>query len=471
MDVKKKFRPLLVLSILLIAIIGVVMVWNQASQRITKTIDRVLSASSTTLTKNLGDLSLLSRLSSIESSLKYHSTEAVEKALNQAIVGENHLLAYVVLDTSGDLFASNSIAPSGPYVGSPPVLAEIDLKKSEFQRRTSEKYGLTQTATPRPQTLLLRKSIYYDDEAIGSIVGVIDLSLLFDRLKTEAQIPSGEFWLDDASAPGCEIASSFLEGMRLCSRTHFVQILREASLGLVSVLVLICALGTLFYVTVTADDARLRLAEQVAHDIQSPLSALRMMEPEIEQLPEGVRRLFKSVIERINDISNELRASGRKVAKGESLVEVLEEILSEKRAEYRSRPELEIAPLKFSSSETYFAAIQRPELKRVLSNLINNASEAIVGTGRVNVSLAKQSRKIKVSVADTGAGIPPAVLAQLGQRGFTYGKKEGSGLGLFHAKSTVEKWGGRLEILSEVGTGTEVALFLPTVPGQSSGKG
>jgi hypothetical protein len=67
-------------------------------------------------------------------------------------------------------------------------------------------------------------------------------------------------------------------------------------------------------------------------------------------------------------------------------------------------------------------------------------------------------------VADNGKGIPKEILERLGERGFTHGKPGGSGLGLYHARSTFALWGGSLSIKSSVGRGTTVEVRLPAAP-------
>jgi len=64
-------------------------------------------------------------------------------------------------------------------------------------------------------------------------------------------------------------------------------------------------------------------------------------------------------------------------------------------------------------------------------------------------------------VKDDGKGIPPEILSRLGEKGATFNKKGGSGLGLYHSKTTIEKWGGKLEINSELNKGTDVIIRIP----------
>ena len=108
-----------------------------------------------------------------------------------------------------------------------------------------------------------------------------------------------------------------------------------------------------------------------------------------------------------------------------------------------------------------FFEIQPVEFKRVISNLVNNAAEVLGNHGRVEVTLSKHDDTVLISVSDNGKGIPPELLKKLGQRGETHGKAGGSGLGLYHARTSVESWGGTFKIESEVGKGTAIKVFLP----------
>ncbi|NJL25648.1 MAG: hypothetical protein HC902_11065 [Calothrix sp. SM1_5_4] len=61
----------------------------------------------------------------------------------------------------------------------------------------------------------------------------------------------------------------------------------------------------------------------------------------------------------------------------------------------------------------------------------------------------------------TGAEYPKSCSPSWARRGASFGKTTGSGLGIYHAKKTVESFGGRVEIRSSPGHGTTVTLSLP----------
>lgn len=217
-------------------------------------------------------------------------------------------------------------------------------------------------------------------------------------------------------------------------------------------------------------------ASQVAHDIRSPLAALDCAVGDVAQLPEDKRLLIRGAVGRIQDIANSLLRTQRAhsgesmpenpaAASSELLSSLIDPVVSEKRLQFRSQSRVEIELRLDASSYGLFAAVQPVEFKRLVSNLVNNAVEAFgEGSGAVRVGLSSRDGHAVVSVRDDGKGIPPEVLARLGRRGETHGKAGGSGLGLHHARTSAESWGGRLELASEAGKGTTAALVLPLAP-------
>ena len=104
------------------------------------------------------------------------------------------------------------------------------------------------------------------------------------------------------------------------------------------------------------------------------------------------------------------------------------------------------------------------QLFRVLSNLVRNARQAILAsgkTGRVTVSAREEDDAWWILVTDTGPGLPPKAREHL-FRAFRGGvAKGGSGLGLAIAAELVRGHGGRLELARSDETGTEFAICLP----------
>ncbi|MDD2805295.1 MAG: HAMP domain-containing sensor histidine kinase [Elusimicrobiales bacterium] len=211
--------------------------------------------------------------------------------------------------------------------------------------------------------------------------------------------------------------------------------------------------------------ALLQLSAQVAHDIRSPLAALGAAARGLALSPDQ-RTLIDGAVGRMQGIADDLlhryRAPG---AEPKSRVEtcalapLVEQVVAEKRLLHKDRTGLKIDFL--NSSAAAKAALDPKELQRIVSNLLNNSVEALAGAGSVAVRLAAEDGRVLLTVADDGKGIPPEVLARLGRKGETHGKAGGTGLGLYHARTSVESWGGGLRIESSPGKGTAVTIDLP----------
>lgn len=209
--------------------------------------------------------------------------------------------------------------------------------------------------------------------------------------------------------------------------------------------------------------AMAEMATQVAHDIRAPLSALNVVNDELSELPEAKRDLVRGAIRRIQDIASHLlesKTSSRDLRTAVSVAGAAESILAEKRMQYRDRPHVQLTVTE-ALPEGHFALVQPIELKRMISNLIDNAVQAVGQKGRVEVSVREERGTLRLSIQDDGCGIEKEVLPKLMTKGATFKKSGGSGLGLYHARTTAESWGGDVDIQSTPGSGTTVTVSLP----------
>lgn len=255
------------------------------------------------------------------------------------------------------------------------------------------------------------------------------------------------------------------------------------------------------------------LANQVAHDIRSPLTALNVVMSTTSELPEEKRLLIRHAVQRINDIANNLLEKSKtssgvttnvttdstnttratsssntndlnSASQLERTVQItknlttdnrerqslqlisplVDSLVSEKRTQYRDKINIQIEA-DLEQAYGLFAKINNVELQRVLSNLINNSVEAMADDkGLVRVSVRGYDNNINIVVFDTGKGIPQNILNKLGTESITYGKNDtnsGHGLGIPHAKKTIEHFGGKFEIQSHENNGTMITLTLP----------
>jgi two-component system cell cycle sensor histidine kinase/response regulator CckA len=103
------------------------------------------------------------------------------------------------------------------------------------------------------------------------------------------------------------------------------------------------------------------------------------------------------------------------------------------------------------------------QLEQVIANLAVNARDAMPRGGTITISTAAtDGGEVCLAVRDTGVGIPPEILGDIFEPFFTTKGNHGTGLGLATVKEIVTRGGGRIGIQSQVGTGTQFEIHLPT---------
>jgi PAS domain S-box-containing protein len=121
-----------------------------------------------------------------------------------------------------------------------------------------------------------------------------------------------------------------------------------------------------------------------------------------------------------------------------------------------------------------------PRFETALLNLVVNARDAMPDGGKIsidtsNVTLADQQVSglaagayVKVSVSDTGSGMPPEVIARAFEPFFTTKEVgKGTGLGLSQVYGFMSQSGGGVDIASTLGQGTTINLYLPALDDRS----
>jgi PAS domain S-box-containing protein len=116
----------------------------------------------------------------------------------------------------------------------------------------------------------------------------------------------------------------------------------------------------------------------------------------------------------------------------------------------------------------------RDRLEQVLVNLVQNAIKYSPRGGVVKISVGVVAREAKVTVEDTGIGIPEDEQPQIFKRFFRARNAEtkhfgGLGLGLFLSHEIVQRHGGRFEVQSAPGKGSSFSFFIPGVVEATTG--
>ncbi|MUT66230.1 ATP-binding protein [Paenibacillus sp. NEAU-GSW1] len=123
-------------------------------------------------------------------------------------------------------------------------------------------------------------------------------------------------------------------------------------------------------------------------------------------------------------------------------------------------PMLGAVQLRVLLIEGWKVEIDRAQLAEALTNLINNALEAMGGEGELTVEMKEAKREILVRIADTGPGMTRGQAIKALEPFYTTKRGDGAnfGLGLPYAYNVMRKHGGNLQLTSKRGEGTAIQL-------------
>lgn len=210
------------------------------------------------------------------------------------------------------------------------------------------------------------------------------------------------------------------------------------------------------------------LAKGLAHEVNNPLNyisaALVGLEDQgiAEENPEnkiylrGIREGL-SRVKRIVRSLHQLSSSEDEGQEEFDLYNMLENILTILRPEFGSRIEIknEIKAKQFSIKGN------RGELNQAFFNILLNAIQSIEGEGQIEIKAHHEKEGCHIFINDSGEGIKEEYLSKVMDPFFTTRSPgKGVGLGLSIAYMNIEKQGGKIELKSELGKGTQVLIEL-----------
>lgn len=230
-----------------------------------------------------------------------------------------------------------------------------------------------------------------------------------------------------------------------------------------------------------------RIATKVKHDVKQALFATSAVIPKLSG-PLGHLEIMKASLKRIEDTVDEIpkislgnvdssnftaKAVGSEFNKSTlndvALVSLIAPVCDEFRAILSAQPKN--IDLIFDHSESDMdlkVRVNTVHFRRMLANVLANSVEAISSIGSIHVCIEGNAyNKVVISIRDTGIGIPEEVKHRVGKPGFSYGKKNGSGLGMSTAIEYVSSWDGEFTFTSEVGLGTTIRIVLPLIAKQN----
>lgn len=207
------------------------------------------------------------------------------------------------------------------------------------------------------------------------------------------------------------------------------------------------------------------LAAGLAHEVRNPLAGISGAVDIIgHELPASSpnRAIVGEVqreVRRIQSLLTELLDYARPrpfAIRPADLNATIEHCVQLARQQIASRP----IDLVFKAGDLPPVAHDPFQIERLILNLLLNAFQAIKGEGRVTIDATSRGDFAEIRVSDTGSGIPAENLPNIFRPFFTT-KRKGTGLGLSLSRRIVEQHGGRIEVRSTPGQGTEFLVWLP----------
>jgi signal transduction histidine kinase len=228
------------------------------------------------------------------------------------------------------------------------------------------------------------------------------------------------------------------------------------------------------------DDMKRDFASSITHDLRSPVTGIELCADMIKEL--AGKREYNKIPEQVFSICEHSQRLNRFI---DSMLEISRIESGEMTLNLRTVNLEELVDRAVRSFKTY--AIQKgikfelvigqdipdilgdpDRLYQVLANIIGNAVK-FTGSGSVSVYTQTEPGWQKVRVCDTGVGIPRSELGNIFSKFYRINSdrqgypsaRQGTGLGLFIAKSIIEQHGGRIEVESTPGKGSVFTIVLP----------
>lgn len=215
-----------------------------------------------------------------------------------------------------------------------------------------------------------------------------------------------------------------------------------------------------------------QITAEVAHDVKNPLHAMVVR---VAFLRERIPSPTPDVVRSLDVLEAEIHRAAAVVDRFMEVVypselarlpvdvrSILQELATLLRAEWQAKG---VVLAVRADSDLPVIKGDEQMLRRAFMNLVMNACQAMPRGGRVTIlAEAETEALLKVTIADTGVGIPAEDVERIFKMYYTT-KPEGTGIGLALVRRVVDLHHGSIEILSTVGQGTSVIVRLPTVSG------
>ena len=211
-----------------------------------------------------------------------------------------------------------------------------------------------------------------------------------------------------------------------------------------------------------------RMASSISHDLRHPLTAVLANAEflaDAELTPAQREELYLEIrvaVNRLTDLVDSLLELSRP-AESLNLVETpIERTISRAIELVRSHREFQSVALSIESAGVHNAQFDPRKMERVFYNLLLNSCQAAqLSSGHVGVQVAERNGNLVIQVTDDGPGVESSIRDKLFQPFVSYGKENGTGLGLTIAQKIVQDHQGALQLESSIPGRTVMQIVLP----------
>jgi len=207
-----------------------------------------------------------------------------------------------------------------------------------------------------------------------------------------------------------------------------------------------------------------KMSAFVVHDLKNLVAQLSLLLRNAQRhkhnpaFQEDMLDTIESSVQKMNRILMQLRSGGLPVERP-SPVRLYDAV---KRAVESKQASALVPQLRAEASDLWVMA-SAERLERVIGHLIQNALEATPPEGKVDVHLQQQGEEAVVEVRDTGGGMTGEFIRNTLFKPFETTKQAGMGIGTYESREYIRELGGRMEVTSEAGKGSNFTIFLPLV--------
>lgn len=210
-----------------------------------------------------------------------------------------------------------------------------------------------------------------------------------------------------------------------------------------------------------------QLAAGVAHEVRNPLTGIKLLVEAALRArnprplgTEDLRMIHREVARLEQTVQGFLDFA--RMPRAERVPCDLREVVAQARELVRVRARQQNVEIAVAAPEEPMTAlVDRGQFGTVLVNLFINALDAMPGGGRIDVDLKLADDGVRLTVSDTGSGIPPELAERL-FRPFTTSKPQGTGLGLSISARILEEHGGAITAANRSEGGARFTITLPT---------